>query len=120
MDQSSSIISNAGSALYITFYPSLHAYPTILPPRCVFVCANSLVVSPKAATAKVQYNLRVVEMLVGAQVLVRLLGISVGDRERITLREVLGRFVGDGQGGAMGSEELCKALGGEGVGGLEA
>jgi galactokinase len=68
------------------------------------VCMNSLVVSNKAVGAKTQYNLRVVETLVGARVLARQLGVALDQdanthaagtkRERITMREVLGRWLG--------------------------
>jgi galactokinase len=110
MDQSASIISNAASALYITFYPSLKAFPVRLPPRSVFVCANSRVVSDKAVTAKWNYNLRVVETLVGARVLARALNIPVTDNEKITFREVLGRFVGEKEGEELDVDELREAL----------
>jgi galactokinase len=110
MDQSASIISNASSALYITFYPSLKAFPIRLPPRSVFVCANSCVVSDKAVTAKWRYNLRVVETLVGARVLARKLGIQVAEDEKITLREVLGRLVGERQGEELDVDRLRSAL----------
>jgi galactokinase len=110
MDQAASIISNAASALYITFYPSLKAFPIRLPPRSVFVCANSRVVSDKAVTAKRRYNLRVVETLVGARVLARALGVQVAGNERITLREVLGRLVGERKGEELDVGELRKAL----------
>lgn len=110
MDQAASIISNAASALYITFYPSLNAFPIPLPPRSVFVCANSLVVSDKAVTAKRRYNLRVVETLVGARVLARALGVQVGESEKVTLREVLGRVVGERKGEELDVDELRKVL----------
>jgi galactokinase len=119
MDQAASVISLAGSALYISFFPRLSAQPiplpgaapttstspasaadadSALPPRAVFVCANSLVVSDKVVHARTRYNLRVVETLVSARVLARRLGVSVGDKEKVTLREVLGRVVGEDVG----------------------
>ncbi|EPQ52469.1 Galactokinase [Gloeophyllum trabeum ATCC 11539] len=65
----------------------------------VFVCANSLVVSDKVVGARTRYNLRVVETLVAARVLCRILGLPLdedisGKRERVTLREVVGRYLG--------------------------
>lgn len=110
MDQAASVISPPSSALYITFYPALNATPTPLPARAVFVCANSLVVADKAVSAKRQYNLRVVETLVGARVLARALGVSVGERERVTLREVLGRVVGEAEGEEAGESVLRAGL----------
>jgi len=99
MDQAASVISTPSSALYITFFPSLHAEPIPLPtlrtmPRAIFVCANSLVVSDKVVGAKTRYNLRVVETLVGARVLARHIGVPLTPTERPTLREVLGRWLG--------------------------
>ncbi|KZT67489.1 Galactokinase [Daedalea quercina L-15889] len=99
MDQAASVISTPSSALYITFFPFLHAEPILLPvlrtnPRAVFVCANSLVVSDKAVGAKTHYNLRVVETLVGARILARHLNVPLQATERPTLRQVLGRWLG--------------------------
>lgn len=98
MDQAASVISTLNSALYISFYPTLSAQPIELPteraePPAVFVIANSLVVSDKAVSAKTQYNLRVVETLVGARVLANRLGVEVGRTEKVTFREVLGRWI---------------------------
>jgi galactokinase len=100
MDQAASVISTLDSALYVTFFPKLSAelirLPTTLTnPPAVFVIANSLVVSDKAVSAKTQYNLRVVETLVGARVLAKELGVSVGEKEKVTYREVLGRWAGE-------------------------
>ena len=115
MDQAASAISTPASALYVTFYPRLAASPVplpgsssltsgslptaALPPRAVFIIANSLVVSEKAVHARTRYNLRVVETLVSARVLARRLGITMGPKERITLREVIGKLGGEPEGG---------------------
>lgn len=98
MDQAASVISTLNSALYISFYPTLSAQPIELPtgltvPPAVFVIANSLVVSDKAVSAKTQYNLRVVETLVGARILANHLGVKIGREEKVTFREVLGRWI---------------------------
>lgn len=104
MDQAASVISLAGSALYVSFFPKLSAETIPLPgprpenpscPPATLVCANSLVVSDKAVHAKYQYNLRVVESLGAARVLAVRLGVNVGPRERITLRVVMARFMGE-------------------------
>ncbi|KAF8072214.1 ribosomal protein S5 domain 2-type protein [Lyophyllum atratum] len=110
MDQAASVISDASSALYISFFPTLKATPVPLPAGSVFVCANSLVVADKAVGAKRGYNLRVVETLVGARVLARALGVPVGEKERITLREVVGRLLGEGEGRELGVGELREGL----------
>lgn len=98
MDQAASVISTLNSALYISFYPALSVQPIELPtervdPPAVFVIANSLVVSDKAVSAKTQYNLRVIETLVGARILANHLGVKIGNTEKVTFREVLGRWI---------------------------
>lgn len=125
MDQAASVISTANSALYVSFFPRLSALPIPLPGssantdptksvslRAVFVCANSLVVSDKLVHARTRYNLRVVETLVAARVLARKLNIQVGEREKVTLREVLGRAVGEdpGKGKDMELKDLAEGL----------
>ncbi|KAK7006218.1 Galactokinase gal [Favolaschia claudopus] len=113
MDQAASVMSVPSSVLYITFYPSLTASPTPLPAGAVLVLAHSLVVADKALTAPKNYNLRVVETLVGARILARHLKLTVGATEKITLREVLGRLVeevvGDG-GDGLAEDMLMEAL----------
>lgn len=94
MDQAASVISTPSSALYVTFYPHLAASPAVLP-RGTLVLANSCVTSEKAMHARTRYNLRVIEALAAARVLARHLDVNVGPRERITLREVVGRFGGE-------------------------
>jgi hypothetical protein len=116
MDQAASIIPEGGSALYITFHPILAAEPVRIPISMnrefnpVFVIANSLVVSDKAVLAKTQYNLRVVETLVAARVLARHLGLDVGPREKITLRQVLDRWIGLSDGVGMSLSVLKDGL----------
>ncbi|KAG1781748.1 ribosomal protein S5 domain 2-type protein [Suillus placidus] len=106
MDQSASVIALPGSALYVSFVPSLHAEPIILPRDAVFLpdrfnFGDSLVVSNKAESAKHQYNLRVAETLAAARLLSHHLNLQVdstdGDnmkRRLVTLREVLARKSG--------------------------
>lgn len=114
MDQAASVISKLNSALYISFYPTLSAQPIELPTECadppaVFVIANSLVVSDKAASAKTQYNLRVVETLVGARILAHRLGVKIERAEKVTFREVLGRWIFGNEKG-LGKEIEVKEL----------
>ncbi|KAG2347850.1 Galactokinase [Suillus weaverae] len=101
MDQSASVIALPGSALYVSFVPSLHAEPIILPRDAVSNFGDSLVVSNKAESAKHQYNLRVAETLAAARLLSHHLNLQVdstdGDntkRRLVTLREVLARKSG--------------------------
>ncbi|KAF8631678.1 hypothetical protein AX15_002264 [Amanita polypyramis BW_CC] len=95
MDQAASIMSDPSSALYILFYPLLAASPVPLLQKVVFICTNSLVVSDKATTAKYRYNLRIMETLVGARILAKEIGVTMGNKERITFRQVIGRFLGE-------------------------
>ncbi len=114
MDQSSSVISHTDAALYITFFPALHAEPIPLPltaPRSVFVCANSLVVSDKVVHARTRYNLRFFEIGVAARVLARQLGVKAGPKEWVSMREVVGRWAGEKDGdGELEPGQLRKAL----------
>ena len=110
MDQAASVMSDPSSALYITFFPTLTASAVPLPARAVFVCANSLVVADKALTAKHGYNLRVVETLVAARVIANSLGFKIGEKDRITLREVAGKLAGEKDGEDIGTEELENIL----------
>ncbi|KAI0760990.1 galactokinase gal [Trametes elegans] len=99
LDQAASVICTPHSAIFVDFFPRLSAEPIPLPtprtvPRAVFVCANSLVVSDKVVSAKIHYNLRVVETLVAARALALRLGQSLGPSERPRLREVFSRWLG--------------------------
>ncbi len=94
-------MSTPESALYVTFYPHLTASPAALP-QGTLVLANSCVTSEKAFKlhAPTRCNLRVVETLAAARVLARHLCIlDVHHHNRITLREVVGRFGGEPAGG---------------------
>ncbi|KIJ98167.1 hypothetical protein K443DRAFT_680961 [Laccaria amethystina LaAM-08-1] len=110
MDQAASVMSDPSSALYISFHPELKAEPVRLPPGAVFIVANSLVVSDKAVTAKRRYNLRVVETLVAARILARSLGLDVGEKARVTLRQVVGLSAGEKEGEDIGVVSLMGAL----------
>lgn len=90
--------------------PQLSASPVPLPLGAVFVCANSLVVSDKASSAKFRYNLRVVETFAAARALAKQLGVPVGAKEKITLREVVGRLVGEKEGEEMDVAQLEEVL----------
>lgn len=69
MDQSASVFSLRGSALFVSFVPSLTATPVHFPktsPELSFVIAQSFVQSDKYVTGPVCYNLRVVECSLAA------------------------------------------------------
>jgi len=69
MDQSASVFSLRGTALFVSFVPSLTAKPVHFPkttPELSFVIAQSFVQSDKYVTGPVCYNLRVVECSLAA------------------------------------------------------
>lgn len=83
MDQAASIFGSPSSALHITFFPELAIQEVKMPPsdpECTFVIANTLVVSDKKVMGPVQYNLRVVELLVAARVFARKMGLPADER----------------------------------------
>ncbi|KAF4122291.1 galactokinase [Geosmithia morbida] len=64
LDQAASVLSQQGSALFVSFTPRLDARPVKFPPtrpELCFLIAQSFVTSNKRVTGPVQYNLRVVE-----------------------------------------------------------
>ncbi|KAK3390585.1 ribosomal protein S5 domain 2-type protein [Podospora didyma] len=69
MDQSASVFSERGSALFVSFTPSLRARPVHFPktsPELTFVITQSFVTADKFVTGPIQYNLRVVECSLAA------------------------------------------------------
>ncbi|CEH12073.1 galactokinase [Ceraceosorus bombacis] len=91
MDQSASIFGTPGSALHITFHPSLAVQAIELPksdPPHTFVVANTLIVSDKKVSGPVQYNLRVGELRMAARALSAALGLPK-DGSTQTLRKLL-------------------------------
>lgn len=69
MDQSASVFSERGSALFVSFSPRLQARPVHFPkttPELTFLVAQSFVTSDKFVTGPIHYNLRVVECSLAA------------------------------------------------------
>ncbi|KAG4443407.1 hypothetical protein IFR05_001086 [Cadophora sp. M221] len=69
MDQSASVFSLRGSALFVSFVPTLTAQPIYFPktnPELSFLIAQSFVQSDKQVTGPIYYNLRVVECSLAA------------------------------------------------------
>ncbi|KAF3767042.1 Galactokinase [Cryphonectria parasitica EP155] len=69
MDQSASVFSERGSALFVSFSPSLSARTVSFPhtnPELCFVIAQSFVAADKFVTGPIHYNLRVVECSLAA------------------------------------------------------
>ena len=81
MDQSASVFSQRGSALYVSFLPELAARTISFPQThtpLTFVIAQSFVAADKHVTAPVCYNLRVVECTLAALVLSKITGLKKG------------------------------------------
>ncbi|KZF19796.1 galactokinase [Xylona heveae TC161] len=79
MDQSASVFSIRGNALYVSFKPELRAEPIKFPnvnPELTFLIAQSFVAADKHVTAPVCYNLRVVECSLAAEFLAKKLGLK--------------------------------------------
>lgn len=69
MDQSASVFSERGSALFVSFSPRLNARPVQFPktsPELTFLIAQSFVTADKHVTGPIHYNLRVVECSLAA------------------------------------------------------
>ncbi|KAB5571962.1 ribosomal protein S5 domain 2-type protein [Coniochaeta sp. 2T2.1] len=69
MDQSASVFSERGSAVYVSFAPKLTARPVNIPktnPELTFLIAQSFVAADKHVTGPIHYNLRVVECSLAA------------------------------------------------------
>ncbi|KAH7552760.1 galactokinase [Bipolaris maydis] len=79
MDQAASVFSLRGSALYVSFKPSLKCTNIEFPqtnPELAFVTAQSFVAADKHVTAPVCYNLRVVECTLAAVFLAKAFGLK--------------------------------------------
>jgi galactokinase len=75
MDQSASVFGQRGSALYVSFKPSLKATPITFPetkPEITFVVAQSFVAADKHTSGPIHYNLRVVECSLAAVFLAKI------------------------------------------------
>ncbi len=69
MDQAASVFSEQGSALLVSFAPTLSARPVFFPttnPELCFMIVQSFVTSNKQVTGPIHYNLRVVECSMAA------------------------------------------------------
>lgn len=122
MDQSASVLSRRGAGLYVSFSPRLEVETVDLPQaksetgeeeKLVMVIANSLAKHDLASDAKRQYNLRVMETLMGARILGKSLDILQGTREdKLQLRDIIGLVAGESQGaqGILTLAELEREL----------
>jgi len=95
MDQSASIFGLKNHALYVSFVPELKVDEFAFPetePKLAFVIANSLITANKYETGPVNYNLRVVEVTLAANIMAKKLGLKLaadGNLQAGTLRGVL-------------------------------
>lgn len=96
MDQAASVFGEKDKVVFIEFAPKLNGTTIPFPNDEVsFVIANSLVNADKHDTAPENYNLRVVETTVSAEILARLLGLgTLKSRDGFggTLQEVVSRY----------------------------
>lgn len=80
MDQAASIFGQLNHTLLVDFSPTLKATSFKFPetrPETVFLVANTLVKSNKHETAPRNYNLRVVEITIAANVIAKKLGLQL-------------------------------------------
>ncbi|KAG5370324.1 Galactokinase [Yarrowia sp. C11] len=96
MDQAASIYGQLNHTLLVDFAPTLKATPFQFPattPKTVFLVANTLVKSNKHETAPRNYNLRVVEITLAVNVLLKnLKGVSIpqnGNLNKGTLHGIM-------------------------------
>lgn len=91
MDQAASVCGKEGHALYVEFKPQLKAtafeFPKLKSSEVAFVIANTLVVANKYETAPTNYNLRVVEVTIAANVLAAKYGVSLKKADNISKSE---------------------------------
>ncbi len=104
MDQAASLLSRAGTALKIDFFP-LRVVSAPLPEGAVFVAADSLVKAAKTAEALDKYNRRPIECRLAVAVLQRRLAGRLGREEAL---ERLGDLAA---GGGRGPAKAAPAAG---------
>ena len=116
MDQAASVFSIRGDAVSVAFSPELHAeaikFPKLDPP-ITFMIAQSFVAADKHVTAPENYNLRVVECTLAAELLAAKIGISLVDDAgplRRSLRGFHNAFFDEKGPKAASEEEQLKTL----------
>lgn len=95
MDQCASVCGEPSKVLLILFKPELLATPFELPvtkPESVFLISNSLVTANKTETAPVNYNLRVVEVAVAADILAHKFGLQTTQDSNLKTATLRGAF----------------------------
>lgn len=95
MDQAASVNGAPSQVLLVLFKPELTAKPFLLPktdPETVFLITNSLVTSNKAETAPTNYNLRVAEVAVAADILAKKFSLKVANDSNLDSATLRGSF----------------------------
>lgn len=124
MDQSASINGEDSKVLLISFKPKLEALAFKLPttnPETVFLITNSLITANKTETAPTNYNLRVVEVAIAADLISHKFGLKAdqdSNLETATLRgafdayftQILGEPSWDGKDIQVGIDRLQRML----------
>lgn len=124
MDQSASINGEDSKVLLISFKPKLEAVAFKLPatnPDTVFLITNSLITANKTETAPTNYNLRVVEVAIAADLITNKFGVKAdqdSNLETATLRgafdayftQKLGEPAWDGKDIQVGIDRLQRML----------
>ena len=111
MDQAASVLGERGKAVFVEFAPELRGTTVEFPPEVEFVIANTLVNADKHDTAPENYNLRVVETTIAAEVLARRLklgGLESRDGFGGTLKEVVKKYF---EGKEMVEEDKLEEFG---------
>jgi galactokinase len=111
MDQAASVFGEKHKAVFVRFALELKAETVHVPGHVAFVIANSGVNADKHDTAPENYNLRVVETTVAAEVLARKIGVGeLESRDGFggTLEEVVKRYFA---GKEVGEEEQLEEFG---------
>ena len=116
MDQAASVFSIRGDAVSVAFSPELLAeaikFPKLDPP-ITFMIAQSFVAADKHVTAPENYNLRVVECTLAAEVLAAKTGVSLTDDAgplRRSLRGFHNVFFDQWEPNTASEEEALKKL----------
>lgn len=95
MDQCASINGEPNKALLVLFKPELKSRPFGLPstdPETIFLVTNSLITANKTETAPTNYNLRVVEVAVAADLLARKFNLKVPQDSNLETASLRGSF----------------------------
>ena len=116
MDQAASVFSVRGDAVSVKFWPQLNAeaiaFPKVNPPM-TFLIAQSFVSADKHVAAPKQYNLRVVECSLAAEVLAAKMGVRLPDDSSPLGRSIRGlqdAYFKHKDAGELSEEERLKQL----------